>query len=354
MAVLDDQGQVIPQAVTGTSRRSSDGFAPDPAEFRRIRDLPGAWVFGGLVGHHFGHQITQSLGRLYALDQVPHAEGVLFTPMGRLAADPARLAMFTRLLAGLGFDIPIRFVAKPTRVGTLHIVPDLFSEQNRCLAHPAYARWLRARLSRPDLRPAPGSRLYVTRTRLDPALGRLLCEDMLEANLARAGFQVFAPENHSLPDQIATYARAETIVTTDGSQGHVIAFARQNHQRIVTIARRTERPVLLTNHLDSFGAGLDGASHTWISCLTREWWPQKRADNLSLGEADFATLRDELVRCGALDAPAAAHWRIPDPDQIRASMALGATDGLPLLSTADRDAYLRILRDARRAAKGKE
>lgn len=347
LAVLDAAGNILPAGNCATIRRSKTGFVPTDDQLLDPEILPGTWLYGGLASHHFGHQITRSLGRLWGLASAKGIDGIVFAPLDRRARSEDQQKLMARLFAGLGIKTPIRHITKPTRIDRLLLGPDLFSEQNNCVADPAYVAWARKAV-RPKTKPVPGSKLFVTRTQLDPSSGRLLCEDILEQNLARNGYQIYVPESQSLPDQLKTYASAETIVTTDGSQGHVMAFARQSGQRIITIARRSEVPVTLINHLDSFGTGLSKASHHYLTCLSAEWWPPTRVGNVSLGEGDFAALFDELVRCGALAASAKAHWQIPDQAQIEASKALGRQAGDRLLSTADRDALMASLRQSRK------
>ena len=347
LAVLDASGMPVPGTDCATNRLSSIGFAPDREQLKSPKTLRGTWLYGGLASHHFGHQMTRSLGRLMGLAVAGKIDGIVFAPLDARARSDAQQKLMTRLFAGLGITAPVHQIDRTTQIETLLIGPDLFSEQTDCIADPAYITWARSAF-RPKTKPVPGSKLFVTRTRLDPSLGRLLCEDVLEQNLARAGYQIYAPEKQTLADQLQTYATAETIVTTDGSHGHVMAFARQPGQTIVTIARRFEAPELLLNHLNCFGADLEKSHHHYLTCLAREWWPRKRADNLSLGEADFTALLNALVRCKALPENAKSDWQIPDRAQIDASKSLGLAADDALISGEDRVAFLFDLRQARK------
>lgn len=348
MAVLDRHGALIAEAACASHRRSSVGYVP-PATAPAAA-LAGTWLFGGLASHHFGHQITRSLGRLAGLAEAGAIDGIVFVPLDRRTETAASRTLFRRLLDGLGIPHAIRLVTAPTRVERLLIGPDQFSEGTACTATPGYVDWARRTFLPDDVRPRPGSRLYVTRSRLDPTLGRVLCEDVLEENLARHGYQVFAPEVHGIPDQLRRYAAAETIVTTDGSHGHLIAFARQPGQRVVMIARRTEPPALLLNHLESFGHGLDGSDFRHLRAVRDEWWPSARADNRSFGELDFGRLRRQLVDCGALDGDASLPWTEPDAARIAADKARGARRGERIISTGERATFLAEYRKRRRVS----
>ena len=347
LAVLDAAGHILPAGNCATLRRARTGFVPAADQLENPEVLQGTWLYGGLASHHFGHQITRSLGRLQGLATAKGIDGIVFAPLDRRARMPDQQQMMSRLFAGLGIKTPVHHITTTTKIERLLLGPDLFSEQNMCVADPAYVAWAQKSI-RPKTKLIPGSKLFVTRTQLDPSFGRLLCEDILEQNLARNGYQIYVPEIHSLPDQLNTYASAETIVTTDGSHGHVMAFARQSGQRIITIARRSEVPATLINHLESFGSGLSNASHHYLTCLMHEWWPPTRVGNVSLGEGDFAALFDQLAHCGALPASAKAGWHIPDQTQIAASKALGRQVADTLLTTAERDALMLAQRQSRK------
>lgn len=348
MAVLDRNGEPIPAAACATHRRSSAGYHPDPSALTDNEQLGGTWLWGGLFSHHFGHQITRSLGRLAGLEGGERLDGILFAQLDRRAASAGNVALFRRLLDGLGIGLPFHVVTRPTDVERLRIGTDLFSEQTNCMAAPSYVAWARRQVLPEALRPIPGNRLYVTRSRLDPSLGRILCEDRLEENLARHGYDIFAPEAHSIPDQLRRYAEAETIVTTDGSHGHLIALARRSGQRVLMVARRQEAPANLVNHLESFGAGLADADFRYLSVLRTEWWPQSRADNRALGEIDFVALYLELANCGAIASDASIPWTVPGKAELEQSKARGQKAGEQLIPAEERPAFLAELRKRRK------
>jgi predicted O-methyltransferase YrrM len=347
MAVLDSKGEPVADAASATHRLSSASYRPDPSSFADVERLSGTWLWGGLFTHHFGHQITRSLGRLAGLAELADIDGILFAQLDRRAAAAGNEALFRRLLDGLGIRHPFRIVTAPTEVERLHIGADLFSEQTDSRAAPAYVDWARRQFLPDPPRPVPGSRLYVTRGRLDPSLGRILCEDVLEQNLARHGYDIFAPETQSIPDQLRRYAEAETIITTDGSHGHLIAFARQPGQRILMVARRQEAPVNLVNHLESFGAGLADSEFRYLNVLRTEWWPKDRADNRSLGEIDFTALQSELVNCGAIASDASIPWTVPGETELEQSRARGLKTGEQMIPAEERPAFLAELRKRR-------
>ncbi len=339
IAVLDADGGVIPDAICGFHSITSAGYVPETTDAPQV--LKGDWLFGGIASHHFGHQITRSLGRLAALGSGRTFDGIVYAHVDKRSADPASTAMFARLLDGLGITTPVLALAEPTRVQHLHIGPDQFSELTACRADPAYVTWARQIFLPAGIRPVRGSRLYVTRSRLAPTTGRILCEDILEQNLRAIGFEIFAPERHSVADQLRRYAATETIVTTDGSHAHLIALARQSGQKILMIARRNEKPAYILNHLESFGAGCENASLEYINTLVEEWWPSARSNNRSLGEVDFGALRAELGKHGLDDATQTADWITPSDDQLSHSKTAALQGGEWIMRQDERPEFLK-------------
>lgn len=329
--VLDAKGKIVPEAALETERRSNAHFQPDPIgslnDFRRFK---GTWLFGGVLSHHFGHQITRSMGRLQALAEVPDLEGIMFLPLDKRALAEGNSDMFLRTLAGLGITVQMRVQVRPARIERLVVPPDLFSEANDCHADPAYVLWAREQLASIAGRPEMTRHVYVSRTGLGPHAGRVLCEDMLEDNFRNAGYEIFRPELISPAEQLRTYLQAKIIVMTDGSAGHLAAFARRSGQKIVIIGRRREAPRYMIRHLQSFGLGLKDSRFAYVDRILAEWKRPVRAVNATLGELDFDELRADLVKLGVIGADAA--WKGPDAAKVQASKIAGLLPGETILS----------------------
>jgi Glycosyltransferase 61 len=324
--VLDAEGRVVAEATLGTERRSNAFFQPSPressGEFRRFR---GTWLFGGMLSHHFGHQITRSMGRLHALAETSDLAGIMFLPLDRRALAEGNSELFKRTLAGLGVSVPLRVQTRAARVERLIVPPDLFSEANDCIADAAFITWAREQLAHTVGRPAMTRRLYITRTGMGPHAGRVLCEDLLEENFRKAGYEIFRPELVSPAEQLQAYLQSKVIVMTDGSAGHLAAFARRSGQTIAVIARRREVPKYMISHLQSFGLGLNDSRFSYIDRIVAEWKRPVRANNASLGELDFDGLRADLIKLRIIDADAA--WKSPDARKLQASKLAGLLPG---------------------------
>ena len=101
LAVLDANGAAVPDTDCATNRLSSAGFAPSPDQLLNPAILPGTWLYGGLASHHFGHQITRSLGRLQGLAHAGKIDGIVFAPLDARARSDASQKLMTRLFSGV-------------------------------------------------------------------------------------------------------------------------------------------------------------------------------------------------------------------------------------------------------------
>ncbi|MBF9035317.1 DUF563 domain-containing protein [Rhodobacterales bacterium HKCCE2091] len=307
----------VPGAELATFRwraAAPEGFAETARD--GAAHLPGRWLFGGLCRPHFGHVITNSLGRIWAVDNAGPIDGIAFIGDKARAGENAYVAAF---LDTLGVTLPHRVCFAPTVVERLVVAPDLFSEAREGRADPAYSDWIRARL------PAPaetGGRIYVTRTRLGPEMGRVLCEDVIEENLRAAGYDIVAPETLPLAEQVALYRRADRIVATDGSALHLAAFATAG--TVTVIQRRPDLPRDFENHL----RGALGDRYQGIDAIRAVWFRDdgsRRRMPFAMAELDFDALRAGLVAAGAL--PGTAPWRVPGATEVEASRAWGSPPG---------------------------
>jgi capsular polysaccharide biosynthesis protein len=341
LAVLDRHGALIEAAVSATERKGSAGWRPSPAQAAPTDRLAGRWLFGGLASHHFGHQITRSLGRLAGLAEAGRVDGIVYVPTDFRSLAPGEFEALGRLLAGLRIALPLRLITQTTRVEELVVGPDRFGEATRGFADPGYVAWARATLVDPALRPVAGRRLYVTRRQLGPLAGRFLCEDLLEENLRAAGYEVFAPERASVAEQIAAYRLAERIVAAEGSALHLVAFAADAGARVAAIQRSEPPAYLIVNHLTSFL----GPRARFVDAVKRLHLPPTRRSNGAIAALDFAALREALVDWGGLspDAP----WAEPSAETERASLF----DGRPPDSVfLDPESHRKMMAERRLAA----
>ena len=299
------------------------------------RKLAGRWLFGGLCRPHFGHVITNSMGRLWALEQIDDVNGVVFIgEQTRADKDPFYPGIATAFeISNSHYVCP-----KPTIVDEIVIAPDLFSESLRCRPKPAFIDWVRR--CRPSAENV-GAKLFITRRNISPEYGRVLCEDVLEANFVAAGFEAFAPEDFTISQQLSRYRGATEIVCVEGSALHLIALAVEPTTRVTVICRRPDMPDILRNHL----AGFLSENLLRIDAVSQMWWREVRADNRGMAELDFDKLRGSLLAAGVIDREAA--WQSPTREDVTKSRAAGAPKGARFLTTEEHRAYVAARREQR-------
>jgi len=303
--------------VAAAQTRSSDGdlaldVAPPTAP---LPQRAGAWLFGGMLFHHFGHALIYSAARLWAVrrlldDGVP-LQGVLFYQ--RFSADPQPNPALTRHAATIfdSFrpDVPIVTVAEPEQIETLYMpaqgistLPELF------IGLPEQRRFYRDNTARIAPNSAPRD-IYVSRTRTGWK-GNHLFEKEIERALAAAGYFIFHPEFHSLEEQIATYRSARRLIAVDGSALHVVATAVPSSAKVAILSRRAFFAWAIADQIRAF-AGCDVQvieAHGDVYAFSRGMGRHSSWSTTQV-TTDFAHLGAELQRLGFVDQ--APDWTLP-------------------------------------------
>jgi capsular polysaccharide biosynthesis protein len=297
------------------------------AAFRQVephrppdRDLPGRWLYGGVLYTHFGHVLTETLSRLWAIDHLNGVDGIAAFPL-----DPGGGERMAReAMALLGIDLPVEAVTGAVRVGELVVAPQAMGAGDLMGGSPEFRAFVKRRIG--DRRdPSLPRRLYISRSRNRAERGSILGEQRLEALLAAEGYAIFHPQDHDLAAQAAHYASAEAIVGPDGSPFHLVAYAAGPSARVAMLKRRPGREwAMLADHLRRFGLSeviaVEGSGG---------WAPGglRRAGLSVSGEISFAAVHAALRAHGFIDG--AAPWSDLTPaereaDLLRLSVVLDA------------------------------
>ena len=343
--LFDAQGEPVPfcQDVPHTGRtRALDGRYEDlSAELTAILGptIEGPVLYAGLADKQFGFAILQSLGRLWACEELPSDTRLLF--LNKLRPRTV-LPALTALLNWLEIPNKPIFLQSNMQLEDAYTCPTLFGEGYDGHADPIFRDWLSGRLP-----PAPplekGRKIYVTRSGLGPLFGRNLCEDHLEELLRRDGFDIFRPEAHDLRTQTEVYRRAETLVFSEGSALHFFGLVKRAGQRVVVIQRRHDVPTLIRNQVEA----MDPTPVVYIDAIAGLLFPPVRADNRGLSILDFERLRTGLVKAGALRSD--AFWQAPSTVQVDASARVGLDPEAELFTTHDQAvSRWKEIRDARK------
>ena len=295
--VYDASGSYVAQAVHWRGRPL---MTPPPLP-EAPEPVAGRWLWAGVLQGHFGHFLTESLGRLWALDALEGGlDGIAYLPEKGFGADvpPALKSFQSRCFALLGIDLPIRILTRPSRFDCLEVPGPGFGIGPLMGGTAPFRRFWQARFGQ-GVAAAGGERLYISRGKLDASLGGILEESLLEKHLVQAGYEIFHPELHSLDEQIARFKAARHIIGLDGSALHLLALVARPEQRVAVIMRRSgPAPKGIVAHLQGF----TGQAPLVIDVITRNWVrsDRKGADNFSFGQLDFIRLGEVLADHGFL------------------------------------------------------
>ncbi len=296
-------------------------------------------LFAGLSPPQFGHVITNSLGRLWALDQLPKNIKLLYLPhrRPRMSQSPHLIP----ILRMLGVEAEPIMHSATTRYHNIYTASDLFSERWDGASHPEFIDWLASRL--PPSGPIDqGKKVYVSRVGLGHDVGRFCNEHVLQHLLVDNGFEVFSPEFHSLQEQIETYQTASQLIFAESSALHMFALVGREGQTAAVIQRREELPSLIQTQLTT----QNSAKVTSINAISEIYWPEKRAVHSSIAVLDFNIIQASLIEAGLLTPQ--SPWRAPTQAELTQSLRAGLDKGEKLIPDAEREAWLKDYRQQRR------
>ena len=301
-------------------RLSVDCRVPSRAEARR---RPGRWLFGGVVFNHFGHAFIYSASRLWGVDHL-NAEGVVpdgvlfFQRAPRLPEDPPHLGKrLAEVLVPYDPGIPVDTVAGAEEVEELYLpTQGISTDPALFVGTPGHHAYMRRR-GRAGAPATPDLDLYISRTGTGPYKGNHILENLIERQMAEAGYRIFQPEKATLAEQIAVYQRARRIVGVDGSAFHVAATAIAPECKVAILARRAYYADAMADQVHAFS----GADVTVINAYTDVYSTDPSSGTpiqwyRTLVMTDFDLLGRELAAHGFLDR--APNWQLPRAERIAA------------------------------------
>ncbi|WP_375691384.1 DUF563 domain-containing protein [Pseudooceanicola sp. LIPI14-2-Ac024] len=306
--VLHGDGRYCPQGALWRKWRPLT-TAPE-APGGPVADLPGRWLWGGVLWQHFGHFLAESTTRLWPLPVLEGIDGVLFIPKRPDVGD--KVAGYQRdFVDQLAPGLPIRVATEPLRVDTLVVPGQGFGLGPIIRGTGAFRAAIHARFGA-DIAAEGPEKLYVSRSALGIRKGGLVGETRLEAYLAAEGYEVFHPQRHSMAEQIARYKAARQVIGAEGSALHLFAMvARPDQQVAVVLRRRSSASNFIEQHIESFA----GRAPRAAECLRRTWMPEgESAKRLGLGELDFPALERDLAAGGFVGGTAG--WQDMTDDEV--------------------------------------
>ncbi len=268
--------------------------APKPVKPKQV--LAGKWLWGGVLYHHFGHFQVESIARLWAVKRFrDEIDGIIFVPRD-VKAGATLLEFETEYLQLMVGDVAIKLVADPSAVEELVVPGQGFGLGKIAAGTRVFRRFVDQQFSQGIVADGP-EKLFISRSKQGLQKGGFVGEDVLDARMKAAGYDVFFPEDHSIAEQIARYKAASHVVALDGSALHLFAMVAKKRQAVAMILRR-ERVASrsLRRHLHRFMARKPLA----INAL-------RGADGVAFGkkrmidELDFEVIGKLLKRHGFVD-----------------------------------------------------
>lgn len=284
--ILTAQGEFVENSVSWDSREKRVNQAPDLPSDDEITDLPGTWMYGGILYGHFGHFLVDSMARVWALAELDgKIDGIIFTPK-IIGERPNRaLEGYSTLVSALGIRVPTKLVQTPHRVQRLYVPRQGFGMNDLTSGSDKFRAYMKANAGR-DIAAAGPERIYISRSQLPPKRGGLIGESVLEALLAAEGYVIYHPQKETQADQIAQYKAARDIISVDCSPLHLVGYVGNADQRIAILTRRSmDIARSMVNQLRTF----NDSDAFEVNTLVRDWVPGKahRAGRSSFGEIDF-------------------------------------------------------------------
>ncbi|MEM9128286.1 MAG: glycosyltransferase 61 family protein [Pseudomonadota bacterium] len=275
-----------------------------------LSELPGRWLYGGLLWVHFGHFLAESTARLWPLPALAKdLDGIVFTPKRPVNGDETR-PMQHDFFALLGFDLPMKVVTEPTQVEYLHVPGQGFGLGPIVAGTPEYRAMIHQHFGS-SVAPDGPERLYISRAGLGVRRGGVIGEEFLEENMRQNGYEIFYPERHPMEAQIARYKAARQIVALDGSALHLFALVGRPDQQVAMIPRRTSS---IHNNIAAQLSAFCGRQPLVANAIRTDWVLAKRGrpNRHSFGELDMGILHKMLAEAGFVSADLAwdeMFWR---------------------------------------------
>ncbi|WP_112309459.1 glycosyltransferase family 61 protein [Pseudogemmobacter bohemicus] len=262
--------------------------------------LAGRHLYGGQLNNHFGHFLCETLSRLWALEGAQGVDSILLLPR-RNAAETVFQPYHTEFFALLNLPVPVKIVTEPLEVDELIIPEQGFGIGDLSTGIPAFRDWIARNLA-PDIAAEGPENIYLSREGLGIRTGAALNETALAENLLINGYELFLPEQHSLPVQIARYRAAKKIVGVEGSALHLYGLVGHQNQQVGIIARRADLDASETirRQIRAFC----GAEAHVFSAILREWdlHDDPVRSSKSLAELDLPALGRAMAAAGLISS----------------------------------------------------
>jgi len=308
--------------------------------------LAGRWYWGGVLLNHFGHFLTESTSRIWALeDYQDEVDGIVFLHK----RNGGVIDFHTTFFNLCNVSIPIHVVTVPTVIDELVVPGQGFGLGDISFGTKGHNTFVRDNFAK-DIAPDGPERLYISRSALKAAKGGAIGETVIEQHLQAHGYEVYHPQRHDLLHQIARYKAAKKIVALDGSALHLAGFCIDPETDVAMIMRRTHgAPVNIARQL----SGFTGRAPTTIDEIECDWIVAEhgRVDRHSVGQISLTRLGEALYTSGFLDE--APNWPELSDDVVQSDVKELETATGRIYESRATMRSIRKMRQERRAARAK-
>lgn len=240
--------------------------------------------YGGLLyPHHYGHFITESLSRLWALQQCElHPDSPILFHIKK----PSKYnESILTILKHLKIESRIRIIDQMVSVVNLTVASQANILSNG--THPKFIEFTRSigkailNNEENNTQDWSGKKVYLTKSRLANKSFRNTLqlyhgETELESKLRSRNYLIIAPEELTIANQIRLFSEASRIVGCLGSAFHTMYLAQSPKATVTYLVDGTQpnriKPFLNCDRLQ-------GVNSTWIPCLIANPFCLKRKSN---------------------------------------------------------------------------
>ncbi|MEH6836359.1 MULTISPECIES: glycosyltransferase 61 family protein [Falsihalocynthiibacter] len=338
--LYDKQLNALPNSdvISAQLMTTSQAQVDVPTDVKTISDPV---LFAGLITEQFGHILLNSIGRLWALSNLPENTRIVFLPKRK--SNRKLYPHIQPILDAFGIKNEFIISKGPFFFEEIYTSADLFGERFSGYGTKHFFEWIDQKF--PTKGPViKGRKIYVTRSNFGPKYGRFACEEHLEKLLQAQGYEVFAPEQHSITKQVQTFQSAEKLIFAESSSLHLYSLICRRFQQVAIINRREKLPDLISNQLYS----RPGPRISIINSISDIYWPPIRSDHLSVSLLDFNTLQERLVAEALIDPKIA--WASPSQEEQERSLRAGVLPDQKMLNADERSEFLAEIRRNRKKA----
>ena len=297
--VLTSGGEFVENSISWSSTTAPINAAPKMPAADTVIPLAGTHMFGGISYGHFGHFITESMTRVWALDELKgKLDGLIFTPKIQMKDNHRPFEVYDDLVRGMGIDLPITSAKEPMQVERLYVPKQGFGLGDLMAGSRKYRDYIRKHAGKNVI--ADGDeKIYISRSKLPRDRGGLVGEWKLEAYLADEGYRIFHPQLETKRDQLAQYKKARQIIAVDCSPLHLVGYVGDSDQSVGILTRRSMTfGHQFVTQLSSF----HGIGCHIIDAIVNDWLPVNtgRPSRSSFGEVSYADMYRQLKKAGMI------------------------------------------------------